>query len=62
MAGIPLRFMGCLRVRTYQVSPQPLKEAEGWLNLQRSLWERRLHQLDAYLDGLKPKTPKEKKR
>lgn len=42
------------RVRTYRLAPQPLKSAEGWLAKQRSLWTRRLDQLDAYL--------KEKKR
>jgi DNA-binding transcriptional ArsR family regulator len=37
------------RVRTYQLAPQPLKAAEGWLAKQRSLWTRRLDQLDDYL-------------
>ena len=37
------------RVRTYQLAPQPLKSAEGWLAKQRSLWARRLDQLDDYL-------------
>ena len=37
------------RVRTYQLAPQPLKAAEGWLAKQRSLWARRLDQLDDYL-------------
>ena len=37
------------RVRTYQLAPQPLKSAEGWLAKQRSLWTRRLDQLDDYL-------------
>ena len=40
------------RVRTYQLSPKPLKQAEGWMCAQRSLWERRLNQLDRYLEGL----------
>ena len=37
------------RVRTYQLSPQSLKAAEGWLARQRALWTRRLDQLDDYL-------------
>ena len=43
------------RVRTYQITPQPLKAAEGWLEKQRSLWNRRLDQLDTYLADLKEK-------
>ncbi len=45
------------RVRTYQVSPQPLRAAEGWMADQRTLWERRLGQLDRYLADLKPINP-----
>ena len=41
------------RVRTYRLSPRPLKLAESWLEKQRSLWNRRLDQLDAYLMELK---------
>ena len=41
------------RVRTYQLAPQPLKAAEGWLAKQRTLWTRRLDQLDDYLKELK---------
>ncbi len=37
------------RVRTYRLTPQPLRVAEGWLEKQRSLWNRRLDQLDTYL-------------
>ncbi len=43
------------RVRTYKLSPKRLKAAEDWLSRQRSLWERRLDQLDAYLLELKEK-------
>jgi DNA-binding transcriptional ArsR family regulator len=43
------------RVRTYELSPKRLKLAEDWLSRQRSLWERRLDQLDAYLLTLKEK-------
>jgi len=41
------------RVRTFQLAPKRLKLAEDWLAQQRSLWERRLDQLDDYL--LNPK-------
>jgi len=41
------------RVRTYRLSPEPLKLAENWLSEQRVLWERRLDQFDAYVMNLK---------
>ncbi|RWM31827.1 metalloregulator ArsR/SmtB family transcription factor [Mesorhizobium sp.] len=41
------------RVRTYRLSPEPLKLAEDWLAEQRALWERRLDQFDAYVMSLK---------
>jgi DNA-binding transcriptional ArsR family regulator len=41
------------RVRIYQITPQPLKVAEGWLEKQRGVWSRRLDQLDSYLANLK---------
>jgi DNA-binding transcriptional ArsR family regulator len=41
------------RVRTYQLAPEPLKLAENWLTEQRTLWERRLDQFDAYVMTLK---------
>jgi DNA-binding transcriptional ArsR family regulator len=41
------------RVRTYRLAPQPLRAAESWLSAQRSLWECRLDQLDAYLLTMK---------
>lgn len=44
------------RVRTYQLAPQPLKEAEQWMATQRANWERRLDQLDNYLNDLKEQT------
>ena len=53
------------RVRTYRISPRPLKAAERWMAEQRALWERRLDQLDQYLEELKPmsepNTAKEKR-
>lgn len=44
------------RVRTYRLAPKRLKLAEDWLSQQRSLWARRLDQLDNYLLELKGKT------
>lgn len=41
------------RVRTYQLAPQRLKGAEQWLTAQRTKWERRLDQLDDFLNELK---------
>src|SRR5499425_3430817 len=43
------------RVRTYRLTPKPLKEAEVWMTRQRAIWERRLDQLDNYLHALKKK-------
>ncbi|MER9260960.1 metalloregulator ArsR/SmtB family transcription factor [Mesorhizobium sp. M0619] len=41
------------RTRTYQLAPEPLQFAENWLAEQRTLWERRLDQFDAYVMSLK---------
>lgn len=41
------------RVRTYELVPEQMKVAEGWLGRQRRLWEQRLDQLDSYLMKLK---------
>jgi DNA-binding transcriptional ArsR family regulator len=41
------------RVRTYELAPAQLRLAEDWLGRQRSMWERRLDRLDAYLLQLK---------
>jgi DNA-binding transcriptional ArsR family regulator len=41
------------RVRTYQLTPQPLRVAEGWLEKQHAMWNRRLDQLDTYLADIK---------
>lgn len=43
------------RVRTYELVPKPLATAQGWLARQRTTWERRLDQLDAYLVEMKEK-------
>jgi DNA-binding transcriptional ArsR family regulator len=40
------------RVRTYRLMPKRLRVAEDWLSRQRSLWARRLDQLDSYLTQL----------
>jgi DNA-binding transcriptional ArsR family regulator len=41
------------RVRTYRIATGPMKRAENWLSRQRTLWERRLDQLDEYMLALK---------
>jgi DNA-binding transcriptional ArsR family regulator len=43
------------RVRTYQLSPLPLKAAEEWMVEQREIWEVRFNQLDTYLNKIKEK-------
>ena len=43
------------RVRTYRLVPKRLKPVEDWLARQRTLWERRLDQFDAYLIDMKEK-------
>ena len=50
------------RVRTYRISPRPLKAAEGWMAEQRAHWERRLDQLDEYLMEMKHTAPTQKER
>ena len=37
------------RVRTYRLTPEPLRAAEHWLSEQRDVWERRLDRLDEHL-------------
>jgi DNA-binding transcriptional ArsR family regulator len=46
------------RVRTYEIVPEQMSVAENWLARQRSLWERRLDQLDSYLMKMKQETMK----
>ena len=41
------------RVRTYVLAPARLRDAEGWLARQRTLWDRRLDQFDDYVTRLK---------
>ncbi|GAB4361637.1 MAG: metalloregulator ArsR/SmtB family transcription factor [Bryobacter sp.] len=45
------------RVRTYQLEAKRLQLAERWLARQRSLWEKRLDQLDQYLLSMKENEP-----
>ncbi len=45
------------RVRTYRLTPGPLRTAESWLSEQRDLWERRLDQLDGHLYEMKEDGP-----
>jgi DNA-binding transcriptional ArsR family regulator len=46
------------RVRTYELVPEQLRLAENWLARQRTLWERRLDQLDSYLMKMKQEKQK----
>lgn len=41
------------RVRTYALAPKKLRPAEQWLAAQRAHWEKRLDQLDSYLETLR---------
>ena len=43
------------RVRTYELVPKPLQEAEHWMVAQRAHWQTRLDQLDNYLKKMKGK-------
>lgn len=41
------------RVRVCEIVPRPLQQAERWMVSRRSTWERRIEQLDDYLNRLK---------
>ena len=41
------------RVRTFQLNPERLIEAEHWMDARRRQWETRLDQFDAFLLELK---------
>ena len=41
------------RVRTYRLAPHGLRLAGNWLERQRTTWNRRLDQLDAYVTALR---------
>ncbi|TGK15243.1 transcriptional regulator [Leptospira fluminis] len=43
------------RVRTYELAGKSLYAGERWFVRQRTLWEKRLNQLDGYLMDLKEK-------
>jgi DNA-binding transcriptional ArsR family regulator len=45
------------RVRTYRLTPDPLRQAEHWLSEQRDVWERRLDRLDEHLYEMKKEAP-----
>lgn len=45
------------RIRTYQLCPRPLKDAEHWLVKQQEVWEDRLDQLDSYLEKTNRRKP-----
>lgn len=45
------------RVRTYELAPKRLRDAEQWLERQRTLWTARLDQFDAYVLTLKEQQP-----
>ena len=45
------------RVRTYQLTPEPLRGARDWLETQRASWELCLDQLDSYLSNVKEQKP-----
>jgi hypothetical protein len=44
-------------VRTYELAPENMRVAEDWLGKQRSIWERRLDRLDAFLLSMKKERP-----
>jgi DNA-binding transcriptional ArsR family regulator len=41
------------RVRTYELAPQAMRRAEDWMATRRAAWEKRLDQLDSFLNELK---------
>jgi DNA-binding transcriptional ArsR family regulator len=49
------------RVRTCQIEPKALRTAEQWIADRRTLWERRLDRLGAYLSELGDQSEGEKK-
>ncbi|MES2299079.1 MAG: metalloregulator ArsR/SmtB family transcription factor [Pseudomonadota bacterium] len=46
------------RVRTYELSPEPLQLAENWLAERRQSWVERFDRFDDYLNQLKEKEAK----
>ena len=49
------------RVRTCQLAPDVLSNAERWINDRRMLWERRLDRLGDFLDMQMTTRPRSKK-
>ena len=45
------------RVRTYELSPEPLTVAEGWMDMQRELWQRQVERRERYLSTAKIASP-----
>lgn len=41
--------------RIYKLSPEPLQEMDEWLDSFRSIWEKRLDQLEEYLEKIQKK-------
>ncbi|MCI1777119.1 MAG: metalloregulator ArsR/SmtB family transcription factor [Paenibacillus lautus] len=41
--------------RIYKLRPEPLQEMDEWLDSFRSIWEKRLDQLEEYLEKLQKK-------
>ncbi|HEX4683943.1 MAG TPA: metalloregulator ArsR/SmtB family transcription factor [Gemmatimonadaceae bacterium] len=46
------------RTRTYEIAPERLEAAEGWLAARRQAWEDRLDRFDDYVKQLKEKESK----
>jgi DNA-binding transcriptional ArsR family regulator len=46
------------RVRTYEIRPERLEVAEGWLSEQRRVWESRFDRFDDYVKQLKERESK----
>lgn len=44
------------RVRTVEIVPDTLREAEDWITAQRHLWTRRLNQLDRHVTAMQKGT------
>jgi DNA-binding transcriptional ArsR family regulator len=45
------------RVRTCELEPKALSEAERWISNRRTMWEGRLDRLGDFLDELSPEIP-----
>jgi DNA-binding transcriptional ArsR family regulator len=49
------------RVRTCEMNPKALSEAEQWISDRREFWENRIDALETYLDNETKKKPKGKR-